>query len=354
MDFKKLKLYFAAIVAATIMTGCSDTDPDTEKKGGERDIAFVRNIQLTAQEEGSRLADIKWHNNRIYAALQHLDDNWTPTANSTVLELDVQGNVLRRFESNFMNVGEIHIRNGNLFVVDAGSWGNDDGGITKINLVSGQATSVLSGKTPEQMIIISDNEAIVLLSQGWGDSYAARLDLNSGNVGQALGAINPVSSISLNASANALWIAAAIPHVTEENKVYKFSLTSNAVVSETLSKLPAYSIASAGQVTLVVESDFTAGHYGLIFDTGSGTDYRPQDVIDADAVARFVDGNFFILERTGSGSLIFMANDGKIIRQLPFDAAFFNPGGITGDGNGSIFVGAQEDLTIAVFSVSTK
>ncbi|MCL2845782.1 MAG: hypothetical protein FWE23_10115 [Chitinivibrionia bacterium] len=358
MDFKKLKLMFAAILAAVVLMGCSEDNSGEKEIMTSRDIAWVRNIIMDFDApEGSRLADIKWHNGRIYAALQHFG-GWVPNANSTILELNEQGTVLRTFTSNFMNVSEIHIRGNYLFVVDGGaSWADIDGGITRISLTTddGNPTTILDGQTieanPERMVFISNSEAIVLLSEGWGDSFAARFDLNTGNVDSAIGGINPVSSISLNTSTNTLWLGAAIPLITTENKVYAFSLASNSIVGEATTLLPIYSVASAGGTTLTVESDFSAGHFGLIFGTAN---YEEQEVIDKDAIVRFVDGNFFILERSNSGALIFLTNDGKIIRQLPFEAQAFNPNGITGNGSGRIFVGAQEDLTIAEFRVSER
>jgi len=333
MDFKKLKLMFVAIFAAVVLIGCSEDNSGDE---------IVDNSIM-------RLADIVWHNGKIYAALQHLEE-FQPIANSTILELDEQGNILRTFTSNFMNVSEIHIRNGYLFVLDGGAWGVGDGGITRINLTSGNKTTVLSEIAPKEMVLVSDNEAIVLLSEGWGNSFAARLDLNTGNVGSAIGGINPVSSISLNTSTNTLWLGAAVPFITIENKVYAFSLASNSIVGEAIiTSLPTFSIASAGSTTLTSESDFTAGHFGTI---SGAANYEEQEVIDSDAIVRFVDGNFFILERSNSGALIFLTADGEIVRQIPFDAVFFNPNGITGNGQGRIFVGAQEDLDIAVFDVS--
>jgi len=364
MDFKKLKTVFVAaflLMVVAFLAGCSENNTDDDTRKFDRDIAYARTIPLDLsafEREGSRLflQDIKWHKGKIYAALHYLDISFQPTASSLILEIDETGNILRNFESNFMNVEQIQIRNNNLFVLDMGvvmdeNWSNPiDGGITRIDLASGQITTVLDAKDvgadPQQIEFISDSEAYLLLYRGWGDAFVVRFNVDNGNVGENIG-INAVSAISYNAYTNALWIAG--------DKIFKYS--GGNVVFDTTSRLPTRSITSAGGATLTTESDFSSGYYGVIYDLGLSTTpikYYEKGAIHNDAQGNFVDGNFFILEN-GNDNLIFLTADGDAIRKLPLKTSnVFNHFSVSGNGNGDIFVGSKNDLTIAVFRVSEK
>jgi len=120
-------------------------------------------------------------------------------------------------------------------------------------------------------------------------------------------------------------------------------------IVEIMTELPVVSIKSVDNTTLVLGSDYVAGSYGII----SSDKYVKKALVDSDADLCFADGNFYILERSNQGKLIFMSAGGEIIRQLPFqNSAYFNAHGVCGDGAGKIFVGSYEDLTIAVFEKS--
>ena len=190
-----------------------------EKENGN--IKFSRSIELP-QIAGAKLPSIKFHNGKIYAALQILDETWSPSEKSRILEIDpATGGVSREFESNFMNVQEIKIRGNNLFVIDMGSWFDTDGGITKIDLSSGVKTTILDGKTegasPQKIEFTSDNQGYLLMYKEWGDAPLARFSLNGTITLNYSGfeSLNPVSAISYNETTNTLWVASG-------TKVFQF------------------------------------------------------------------------------------------------------------------------------------
>lgn len=111
-------------------------------------------------------------------------------------------------------------------------------------------------------------------------------------------------------------------------------------------ELPVVEIKSENDATIVLQSDYSAGSYGVI----SGGTYKSKAQVDSDADLGFADGNFYVLERRNQGKLTFLSPKGEILRQIPFEiSAFFNPHGVCGDANGKIFVGSYEDAVIAVF-----
>ncbi|MDR0304344.1 MAG: hypothetical protein LBH98_06210 [Chitinispirillales bacterium] len=347
---KWFNLYLAATFAALVLFGCSKSSNDGDGNGGG-DITYKRSIDLSSLPEASqaKLQDVKYNNGKIYAAFQYFN-GWVPAGNSKILELDEAGNVLRTFESNFMNVVEIEIRGNNLFVLDMGDYFAVDGGITKIDLTSATAQTILDGATagadPAKIEFVSDNEAYLLMLKGFNDdlsedSYVATFNLNNNSLSPVdeLGAKNSVKTISYNQNTNALWLGSG-------SNVYKYSLANKEIDFNATTQLPISSIKSAGATTVTIETDYTAGKYGVI----SNNKYSSKKVIDSDADVGFADGNFYILECKDNGKLTYLTADGEIIKQVPFEnSAYFNPHGVCGNGNGKIFVGSYEDLTISVF-----
>jgi len=338
---KHFKLFFIAVFASAI----------TVFSAGGSDIVFQRNIDLSVYKSPDmtvNLQDVKWRDSKIYVALHYLDNNWEPAANSLILEMNETGNILREFESNFPNVYQIEIRENNLFVIDRGSWfGKIAGGITKIDLVTGSKTTVFDGETegrsPIKIEFVSDNEGFLLTGGSWGDERIAKFVFEDGKMVLDYGevtAMTAVSSISYNKTTEDLWFA-------RQSRVYRYSLASQEIEYNAITSLPTLEIISVGDITLTIESNYSAGRYGLIVSD----EYRQMSVIDGDAGGGFADGNFYILERSNQGALIFLTGEGEIVKQLPFDSRFFNPHGIAGNGKGDIFAGSKNDLTIAVFTL---
>ena len=338
---KRLHLFFIAVLATAI----------TVFSNGGSDLVFQRNIDLSGYKLSNmtvNLQDIKWNNSKIYTALHYLDEKWEPAANSRILEIDETRKVFREFESNFSNVYQIEIRGNDLFVIDRGSWyGKVAGGITKIDLIAGSKTTLLDGnienRSPIKIQFVSDSEGFLLTGASWGDEKVAKFDLNGDKITLNYGEVTPmtsITSISYNKTTQNLWFA-------RQSRVYRYSLASGTLEYNAITSLPTQEIISVGDITLTVESNYSAGRYGLIVSD----QYRQMSMIDSDAGGCFADGNFYILERSSSGNLIFLTGDGEIVRLLPFDSRFFNPHGIAGNGKGSIFAGSKEDLTIAVFSL---
>ncbi|MCL2845345.1 MAG: hypothetical protein FWE23_07850 [Chitinivibrionia bacterium] len=317
------------------------------------DITFQKNISLIEYQSVSphivHLQDVKHHNGKIYVALHYLDNAFQPAANSLILEMDESGNVLREFTSNFANVYQILFRGNSLFVIDRGSWlGGVAGGITKIDLETEVKTTILDGNTegrsPIKMEFASDNSGFLLMGGAhWGDETIAKFTLNGNTISldyNAVSTMRSITSISLNTTTNNLWFARG-------SRVYRYCLTSETIEFNTITTQPTQEIISIGDITLTIESNFTAGTYGVIISDS----YTRKSVIDGDAGGGFADGNFYILERSGSGRLILLSPSGEIIRQFPFDTRFFNPHGVAGNGKGNIFVGSKEELALAVFAL---
>jgi hypothetical protein len=323
---KKLLFLIVAAMFAVVLMGCSDEPDDSQTFDGTQ----------------TKLKDLKYHNGKIYAAYHYFDLDWEPAKNSVITEFNETGiTELRTFESNFMNVMQIEIRGNYLFVVDHGSYFAIEGGVTKINLTNGAKETVLDAKTvganPAKVEFVSDDNAFWIMSKSWDNSYVTD---NSFSPIAELSAINPVLDISYNSSTNSLWIASG-------NKVYSYSLANKSLDSIS-TQLPVTSIKSVGATTLTIESDYFAGKYGIIKDGN----YNPGTVISGDAYVDFVDGNFYILERSFVNNLISLTPDGNIIRQLPLDAIKdFNAHGICGNGKGKIFVGSYGGLIISVFEL---
>jgi len=346
---RRLRL-FAAIIFTVAVWGYSDNTLDYTPSGS--DIAFQKNIDLSRYQLTDttvNLQDVKWYKGKIYVALHYLNKYYEPAANSRILEMDESGNVLREFRSNFSNVYQIILRKNDLFVIDRGSWYYPDvspGGITKIDLASGAQTTVFDGaaegRSPIKMEFVSEYEGYMIMGGSWGSEKIAKFSLNGDAITLDYGEIKttPISSISYNNASNILWF-------TSGSKIYKYSLENKSIEYNVTTALPTVEIISAGETTLSVESNYTAGKYGVIISDR----YYSKSVIDGDAGAGFADGNFYILERSGSGKLIFLDDGGEIIRQLPFDSKFFNPFGVCGNAKGDIYVGSKEDLTLAVFAL---
>ena len=191
-----------------------------EKENGG--INYKRSIDLP-QFPNAQLQDLKFANGKIYAALQFLED-WLPSANSKILEIDETGNVLREFESNFMNVIEIAVRGNYLFVLDRGSYYETNGGITEINLTNGAKTTILDGSavgaSPQKIEFISDNEAFLLMDKGWAamehlGSYIAKIALNDNSFRPFDDVRHSISAISYNEATGTLWAASG-------NEVFKY------------------------------------------------------------------------------------------------------------------------------------
>ena len=346
---KRLRM-FAAIIFAAAVLGYSDNTPARTPSGS--DIAFKKSIDLSRYQMADKtvnLQDIKWRDGKIYVALHYLDKNYEPAANSRILEMDESGKVLREFRSNFSNAYQILLHKNDLFVIDRGSWyypNVSPGGITKIDLITQTQTTVLNGaiegRSPIKMEFVSDTEGYMITGRSWGDEKIAKFILNGDTMVLDYGEIKttPISSISYNNTSNTLWF-------TSVSRIYKYSLASKSVEYNLTASMPVAEIISAGETTLSVESNYTAGKYGVIISDK----YYSKSVIDGDAGGAFADGNFYILERSNSGKLLFLDAGGKIIRQLPFDSKFFNPFGVCGNAKGDIYVGSKEGLTLAVFAL---
>ncbi|MDR0303459.1 MAG: hypothetical protein LBH98_01630 [Chitinispirillales bacterium] len=343
---KRLRHIFIALFAALVFLYS-----DAAAAGGS-DIAFERNIDLSKYLSTSmcvNLHDIKWRDSKIYVALQYLDNKtMEPAANSRILELDESGNVLREFESRFQNVYQIIFLGDNILVVDKGSWYDVGGGITKIDLLSETKTVLFDAKTegrsPIKMEFVSNDEGYIMtVGSKFNDQKIAKFSLDDDVMTLDYGEIPTpsITSMSYNSATNTLWFA------NNNRRVYKYSLSENGVEYNISVTQPVTEIVSVGDVTLTVESNYTAGNYGLLVSDK----YTKESTIDGDAGAYFADGNFYILERGGSGKLVFLSGEGEIIRQLPFDSKFFNPHGVCGNKKGNIFVGSKEDLTLAVFAL---
>ena len=196
-----------------------------EKENG--DIKYKESIDLS-QYSGASLQDLKFANGKIYAALHYLHPEfYFPTANSKILEIDeTTGNVLREFESNFMNVIEIAVRGNKLFVLDRGSFTAIDGGITKIDLTNEAKTTILDGSavgaSPQKIEFVSDSEAFLLVDKGWAadwsshlGSYITKINLSNGNLNPIDNELHSISAISYNQSTKTLWLASG-------NEVFKY------------------------------------------------------------------------------------------------------------------------------------
>jgi len=196
-----------------------------EKENG--DIEYKESIDLS-QYSGASLQDLKFANGKIYAALHYLDPEfYFPTAKSKILEIDeTTGNVLREFESNFMNVIEIAVRGNKLFVLDRGSFTAIDGGITKIDLTNEAKMTILDGSalgaSPQKIEFVSDSEAFLLMDKGWAadwsshlGSYITKINLSNGNLNPIDNELHSISAISYNQSTKTLWLASG-------NEVFKY------------------------------------------------------------------------------------------------------------------------------------
>jgi len=191
-----------------------------EKENGE--IKYKNDINLPSFPN-AKLSDLKFANGKIYVALQFME-NWAPSAKSKVLEIDETGNVLREFESNFMNVLQVEIRGNNLFVVDAGNYfgGEFNGGITKVDLSNGAKTTIFSASSaegnPYKIEFATDNKGYLKLYKDWGDEYIVEFLLSGSTMNLTKGDFsdkNPVSDISYNQSTKTLWLASG-------NEVFKY------------------------------------------------------------------------------------------------------------------------------------
>lgn len=191
-----------------------------EKENGG--IKYANDLNLPSFAN-AKLSDLKFANGKIYAALQFLE-NWAPSGKSKILEIDETGNVLREFESDFMNVLQIEIRGNNLFVVDAGNYfgGEFNGGITKIDLTNGTKTTVFTASStkgnPYKAEFATDNSGYLKLYKAWGDEYVVQFSLSGSAINLTEGDFsekNPVSDISYNQSTKTLWLASG-------NEVFKF------------------------------------------------------------------------------------------------------------------------------------
>ena len=296
-----------------------------------------------------KLECLIYENGKIYAGVQFMD-GWTPAANSQILEIDAQtGEVLRKFESNFKNVQQIVIRGGDLWVADGGSLlYNNDGGITKINLSSGAKTTISlsgnQGRDPIKIVFISDTEGYLQAydSNRWMANLA-EFTLSGNKMTVSYEKFNPdyfndAHDISYNGETNDLWIA-------NENTVYRYSVTEDAIKAEIRVTLPYVYLKSAGGTTIVSQSNYAAGVYGVI----TNDTYAQKTPIDQDNVCDFVDGNFYILER-GADAVIKLDQSGNVINHRPIDSdvRYFNPHGIVGDGNGNLWVNSYEEAFIKV------
>ncbi|MCL1946343.1 MAG: hypothetical protein FWF51_04200 [Chitinivibrionia bacterium] len=301
-----------------------------------------------------KLECLIYENGKIYAAVQFMggDSGWDPIANSQILEINAQtGAVLRKFESNFMNVAQIQIRGGDLWVVDGGSLlSNNDGGITKINLSSGVKTtiSLMGNETydPMKLVFLDDTKGYLLVyDSDWWSSYLAEFTLSGNTMSVSYEKFDPeedfysVNDISYNGETNDLWIG-------NSNTVYRYSITEDAIKAEIDVTMPVYSMKSVANTTLIVETNYTAGVFGII----ANDIYTQKETIDGDAVCDFVDGNFYILER-GNDAVIKLNESGNIINQKPIDSdiIYFNPRGIVGDGSGNLWLNSYEEVFIKVW-----
>jgi len=351
---KSMYLFLSAVVAVTFW-GCPSPEPKEKFDG---DIVYNKTVSLGVSTPAglkAGLQDIKYANGKIYAAFYYLDAEWSPAAKSKIFVFDAQTfEKSAEFESNFMNVLQIEVRGNDLYVIDGGSYFASDGGLTKINLSNGDKTALLDGAalgaSPKWIEFVSDNEAYLLMSPSWKNQYVAKYTVGASSVTAVaeLSDKNPVDCISYNTYTSSLWFGFG-------TSVQKFSPASQSVTFSATTSLPVIEIKSVGGVTLTVESDYTAGKYGVVYDLGLSDTlikYYPKDIIASDAKCGFAGGNFFILERLKSGGVIFLTADADIIKQLPFTtSAFFNPSAVCGDGNGKIFISSLEDLSIAVFDV---
>jgi len=114
-----------------------------------------------------------------------------------------------------------------LFVLDIGDYFAIDGGITKIDLTSGEKQTVLTGKSvgadPQKIEFISDSEAYLLMFKGYNTDYSADSYVANIQIGGSyslsgvseLSGVKSVSAISYNKSQKTLYLASA-------NKVFKY------------------------------------------------------------------------------------------------------------------------------------
>ena len=297
-----------------------------------------------------KLSCLVYKAGKIYVGVQFLDMHWNPQAKSEILEVDAQtGNVLRNFESNFTNVAQIVIRGNDLFVVDMGAWSPvADGGITKFNLTSGTKTTIFTGTNgldPSKIEFVNDNKGYLLMVDDCGMGYIAEFNFNGSKMALNYNDFEnydmAVVDISYNGETDVLWIGTNLG-----GGVFKYSVSENAEILNLGVTMPVYSIKSAGNTTVTVESDWmSAGIYGVI----SNDRYTSKLSIDQDAVCDFVDGNFYILERT-NGVVFTLSPTGERIKQTPLTSGsrYFNPQSIVGDGNGNLWVCSYDDLIIEV------
>jgi hypothetical protein len=298
-----------------------------------------------------KLECLIYENGKIYAGVQFMD-GWNPAANTQILEISAQtGEVLRKFESNFMNVAQIQIRGGDLWVVDGGSLlYNNDGGITKINLLSGAKTTIsLTGNEnydPMKLVFLDDSKGYLLVyDSDWWSAYLAEFTLSGNTMSVSYEKFDPeedfysVNDISYNVETNDLWIG-------NSNTVYRYCVTEDAIKAEIDVTMPVYSMKSVANATLIVETNYAAGVFGVI----ANDTYVQKETIDGDAVCDFVDGNFYILER-GNDAVIKLNESGDIVSQKPIDSdiIYFNPHSIIGDGSGNLWLNSYEEVFIKVW-----
>lgn len=369
-----LKWLNVALIA-TVLMGFSSCSDDSKGNGndGDGDISFVKNINLPSKYKSNsdtlkNIAKIVFSDGKIYAALQYLDAmSWEPVANSIILEIDASSeNILRTFSSKFQNVIDIEIKNGELFVSDVGShYVVGDGGVTKIDLTSETATIVLDGSQinaePKKMQFVSNNEGYIIISKSYSDENwvyyederIAKFGISGNTMNldySELGTMNTISDISYNSFTNSLWFGSG-------NSVSKYSVANKKVEFDTITALPVTALKSAGATTITVESDYTTGKYGIIYDLGiSETPIKYYSYLDIgnDATVGFADGNFFVLERPfgGAQKMKFLTADGDIIDEINFSTSAFNAYSVCGNGNNRIFINSYQDGIISVFETN--
>ena len=356
--FKRLFMFGIAVSVAATFFACSQRGEIIIQR--ELPPVVLKDVDLRNYDFQNaytpKLECLAYNDGKIYAGVQFMggEYGYTPMANSQVLEINAQtGEVLRRFESNFRNVMQIQIRGDDLWVVDNGDMtANNDGGITKINLTSGAKNTITltgndEGYDPMKLVFLDDTKGYLLVyDSNWWSAYLAEFTLSGNEMTVSYEKFDheedfySVNDISYNAATKDLWIG-------NSNTVYRYSVVEDAIKAEIDVTMPVYSMKSAGAATLIVETNYAAGVYGVI----ANDTYAKKETIDADAVCDFVDGNFYILER-GADAVIKLDQSGNITKQIPIDTdiIYFNPHGIVGDGKGAVWVNSYEEAFIKVLN----
>ena len=139
----------------------------------------------------------------VYVALQKLDDNWSPTDNSSVVAIDAGTD---KVEDEIVLEGKnpqgMSLFEEKLYVACTGSYGTQDGGIEVIDLSTGDTEGVLvdesdlEGDVSNVIVISATRGYVIVAGADWSNSVVP-FNPTTGSVGKPLDDVDNAAAFGL-------------------------------------------------------------------------------------------------------------------------------------------------------------